>query len=223
MGGFTIPRGYRLPSNLNIPGVSVVDSYGGQRVEVSPGTTTADLAPINLAVSQAVNANNPALAQRNYRDFIDRSALDYAEIERRKADSNLNTAIGLLAAAAMPVAAPALGSLLGAGSGLLGSAVGGGLIGGATAAATGESIVEGVLTGGLSGGLAGLPANPNIQNVLNVPQQAALKASTTALSSLGTAGPSVIEQVFSDKDYRAGGVIPEQPFETQEPLSLIHI
>jgi hypothetical protein len=192
MGGFTIPRGYRLPSNLNIPGVSVVDSYGGQRVEVSPGTTTADLAPINLAVSQAVNANNPALAQRNYRDFIDRSALDYAEIERRKADSNLNTAIGLLAAAAMPYAAPALGSLLGAGSGLLGSAVGGGLIGGATAAATGDSIVEGVLTGGLSGGLAGVDVGQILPGASRA-TQAVTDSGISALSAISAAGPAVMD------------------------------
>ena len=192
MGGFTVPKGYRLPDNLNIPGVSVVDSYGGQRVEVSPGTTTADLAPINLAVSQAVNANNPALAQRNYRDFIDRSALDYAEIERRKADSNLNTAIGLLAAAAMPYAAPALGSLLGAGSGLLGSAVGGGLIGGATAAATGDSIVEGVLTGGLSGGLAGVDVGQILPGASRA-TQAVTDSGISALSAISAAGPAVMD------------------------------
>jgi len=186
MGGFTIPRGYRLSADFNAPGVSVVDSYGGQRVSYDAG---ADLAPISLAVSQAVNANNPALAQRNYRDFVDRSALDYAEIDRRKADSNLNTAIGLLSAVAMPYAAPALGSLFG--GGLLGSAVGGGLIGGATAAATGDSIVEGVLTGGLSGGLAGVDVG-QVLPAASRATQAVTDSGISALSAVSAAGPAVM-------------------------------
>lgn len=200
MGGFTIPKGVTFDVGSFSPGVTVQDFYGGQRVFYDKG---ADLAPINLAVSQAVNANNPALAQRNYRDFIDRSALDYAEIERRKADSNLNTAIGLLAAAAMPYAAPALGSLLGAGSGLLGSAVGGGLIGGATAAATGDSIVEGVLTGGLSGGLTGALSGVEAGGLLpgaSRATQAVTDVGINVVPSLSAAGPVIMEADRQDRD-----------------------
>lgn len=198
MGGFTIPRGYTVPSTLEIPGVTVSDFYGGQRAQVAPDAPPASTATLTQAVSQAVNEMGPA-NQRMYRDFIDRSALDYAEIERRKADSMLPTAVGLLAAAAMPYAAPALGGLLGAGSGLLGSTVGGALIGGATAAATGDSIVEGVLTGGLSGGLAGV----DIGRVLPAASRATQMAADTgvsALSALSAAGPAVMEAERRDSD-----------------------
>ena len=170
MGGFnfTIPRGVRFGSELNIPGVTVYDYFGGQKGQIAPDASPESMTSLTQAVSQAVNENIGAQAQRMYRDNIDATAVDPAEIQRRKNDSLLPTAIGLLAAAAMPYAAPALGSFLGGvtgiggltaaggGASLLGSTVGGGLLGGATAAATGDSIVEGVLTGGLSGGLAGV-------------------------------------------------------------------
>ena len=226
MGGFTIPRGYTVPSTLETPGVTVSDFYGGQRAQVAPDASPASTTTLTQAVSQAVNDMGPA-NQRMYRDFIDRSALDYAEIEQRKADSMLPTVVGLLAAAAMPAAAPALGSLLG-----VGSTVGGALIGGATAAARGDSIVEGVLTGGLSGGLAGVDIGQVLPAASRATQMAA-DTGVSALSALSAAGPAVMEAerqdsaasfgpptppVFTEEDFRSGGVIPEQPFETQAPV-----
>ena len=195
MGGFsfTIPRGYTVPSTLEIPGVTVSNFYGGQRAQVTPDAPPASTATLTQAVSQAVNEMGPA-NQRMYRDFIDRSALDYAEIERRKAGSMLPTAVGLLAAAAMPYAAPALGSLLG-----VGSTVGGALIGGATAAATGDSIVEGVLTGGLSGGLAGVDIGQVLPAASRATQMAA-DTGVSALSALSAAGPAVMEAERQDSD-----------------------
>jgi hypothetical protein len=194
MGGFnfTIPRGVRFGPELNIPGVTVYDYFGGQKGQVAPDASPESMASMTQAVSQAVNENIGAQAQRMYRDNIDATAVDPAEIQRRKNDSLLPTVVGLLAAAAMPVAAPALGGLLGVGSGAVGSAIGGGLLGGATAAATGDSIVEGVLTGGLSGGLAGLPNNPNIQNVLNTPTASITDARPKLLPRC--AGPALWKQ-----------------------------
>ena len=241
MGGFnfTIPRGYTVPSTLEIPGVTVSNFYGGQRAQVAPDAPPASTATLTQAVSQAVNEMGPA-NQRMYRDFIDRSALDYAEIERRKADSMLPTAVGLLAAAAMPYAAPVLGSFLGGVTGigalgtaaaptLLGSTVGGALIGGATAAATGDSIVEGVLTGGLSGGLAGVRVDPNVQNVLSRAQQTAINPLSTSLAAVSSAGPVVSEAQKQDEagfenvpviDAVVGGVpvILDQPPTYVEPV-----
>lgn len=241
MGGFnfTIPRGYTVPSTLEIPGVTVSNFYGGQRAQVAPDAPSASMPTLTQAVSQAVNEMGPA-NQRMYRDFIDRSALDYAEIERRKADSMLPTAVGLLAAAAMPYAAPALGSFLGGVTGigalgtaaaptLLGSTVGGALIGGATAAATGDSIVEGVLTGGLSGGLAGVRVDPNVQNVLSRAQQTALNPLSTSLAAVSSAGPVLSEAQSQDEagfenlpviDAVVGGVpvIVDQPPTYVEPV-----
>ena len=101
------------------------------------------------------------------------------------------------AAAALGGSSGGLGAL---GTTALTSGVGAGL-GAGLAAATGGDPLQGALGGALGGAGAG-----------------AGRQGVTALGSLSSAGPSVIEQVFSDSDYREGGVIPEQPFETQAPI-----
>jgi hypothetical protein len=113
--------------------------------------------------------------------------------------SILGPAVGASSAGAAAALGGASGGLGALGTSALTAGVGGAL-GAGLAAATDRDPLMGALGGALGGGLG------------------AGTQGATALSSLSAAGPSVIEQVFSEQDYRDGGVIPEQPFETQAPI-----
>ena len=134
--------------------------------------------------------------------------------DTRRLDISPSDLLQVAATFAIPMAAPALaGSLAGAtGIAGLGGTVGTTLtqaaLSGGLAAATGGDPLQGALSGALLPNPTQLSAG---QNLFNLAQRTADVVDTRDT-------PSVIEQVFSDADYRAGGVIPEQPFETQAPV-----
>lgn len=131
--------------------------------------------------------------------------------------------LAALAAGGLSLLVPAVAAGIGttAGLGAVGTTLTGAGLGAGTAAVTGQDPLLGAVAGGLGTAIGGIDLAseaPGLMSALNTPQQALLNQGMTGVAALGAAGPSVVEQVFSDADYRAGGVIPEQPFETQEPV-----
>ena len=127
--------------------------------------------------------------------------------DTRRLDISPSDLLQVAATFAIPMAAPALAGALGAG-GALGTTLTQAALSGGLAAATGGDPLQGALSGALLPNPTQLSAG---QNLFNLAQRTA-----DAVDTRDT--PSVIEQVFSDADYRAGGVIPEQPFETRAPI-----
>ena len=127
--------------------------------------------------------------------------------DTRRLDISPSDLLQVAATFAIPMAAPALAGALGAG-GALGTTLTQAALSGGLAAATGGDPLQGALSGALLPNPTQLSAG---QNLFNLAQRTA-----DAVDTRNT--PSVIEQVFSDADYRAGGVIPEQPFETRAPI-----
>jgi hypothetical protein len=116
MPSFIVPKGVTLDIGAFSPGVFVEDSYGGQRVTYQTG---ADLAPINLAISQAVNQSNTINPQRDYRNEIDLSALP-----PHRAENDFGPGLAILAAflGANALMAPASAASASAGSSAAGTA-----------------------------------------------------------------------------------------------------
>lgn len=134
--------------------------------------------------------------------------------DTRRLDISPADLLQVAATFAIPIAAPAVAGALAGATGVagLGGTVGTTLtqaaLSGGLAAATGGDPLQGALSGALLPNPTQLSAG---QNLFNLAQRTA-----DAVDTRDT--PSVIEQVFSDADYRAGGVIPEQPFETRAPI-----
>lgn len=127
--------------------------------------------------------------------------------DTRRLDISPTDLLQVAASFAIPYAALPIASALGAG-GALGTTLTQAALSGGLAAATGGDPLQGALSGALLPNPTQLSAG---QNLFNLAQRTADVVDTRDT-------PSVIEQVFSDADYRAGGVIPEQPFETRAPV-----